>query len=267
MKPIAQFTAAVLALGGLLFQATSQATNLAEQPLKASVLAKPNVLFAMDDSGSMDAEVMFDGTFQGWFYGNYYASPLFPSSKLRNGNANYDWQMFYLFPNGTGTGNKAYTDATTSYGYAIPPTAEMAFARSNDYNPLYYSSTRTYEPWSPAYTTSSKTYVNATATAARSHPELGSTTMNLTANMTGTSSDEKFTFTYGMTVPSGATNIVCYNNNSPASYTGTLPYTVTQSRMFCKATVTYYPATFYKKENCGTVNGIDCVQTYDGQKL
>jgi type IV pilus assembly protein PilY1 len=34
----------------------------------------------------------------------------------------------------------------------------------------------------------------------------------------------------------------------------------------CQATITYYPATFWKKENC-TVDGSTCVTNYDGQKL
>lgn len=265
MKPALKFATAVLALGGLLFQATSNATSLAEQPLKASVLAKPNVLFAMDDSGSMDAEVMIDGTFQGWFYGNYYNSPLYPSGKLRTGSASYDWNMFYLFPNGTGAGNKVYSDPSTAYGYAIPPTVQMAWVRSSDYNPLYYNPAKTYSPWSPAYTTSSQTYSNATPTAAKSHPALGSTTMNLTANQASTASDGKFTFTVGMTIPSGATNVSCYTGGAPSS----LPHTVTNSRWMCKATVSYYPATYWMKESC-TVDSSEtsnCTTAWDGSTI
>lgn len=261
MKIALQLATSVLALAGLLAQATANATNLAEQPLKASVLAKPNVVFAMDDSGSMDSEVMIDGTFQGWFWGNYNSNSILNGSALRTGSAGDDWSLFYLFPNGTGTGNKVYTDQST-YGYAIPPTLEMAWLRSSDYNPLYYNPAKTYVAWSPAYLSgATRTYTDATATAARSHPALGSTTTNLTATLTQTSADWKFTFIAGMTIPTGTTNISCYSGSA-----GTLPYKVTSSRMLCLGAVSYFPATYWKKETC-TVNTTDCTTAWDGATI
>ena len=54
MKAQLHFAALVaLAAIGLVFQADSQATDLARQPLNATTLARPAVLFAMDDSGSI----------------------------------------------------------------------------------------------------------------------------------------------------------------------------------------------------------------------
>ena len=263
MKIALNFVVSLLALGGLLLAPASQATNIAELPLKASVLAKPNVVFAMDESGSMDAEVMIDGNFQGWFYGNYQNATLYPGGARRTGAATADWSLFYLFPNGTGAGNRVYGDPSASYGYAIPPTGEVAWTRSAAYNTLYYDPMRSYEPWSPAYVgTAVKTFSNATPGAARSHPTNGSTTMALNANINSGSTDWKFTFLAGMTIPSGATNISCYF----AGYPGGLPYTVPTSRGLCTATISYYPATFWQRETC-VVDNVNCVTNYDGFTL
>jgi type IV pilus assembly protein PilY1 len=142
---------------------------VAELPLKASVLAKPNVVFGMDESGSMDAEVMIDGTFQGWFYGNYQSTDLYPGGNRRTGAATYDWALFYLFPNGTGSGNRVYGDPNAGYGYAMPPTNEVAWTRSSDYNSIYYDSNKTYTPWSPGYVSgaSASTFSAASTSATR----------------------------------------------------------------------------------------------------
>ncbi len=264
MKIAINLVVSLAALGALLGATASQATNVAELPLKASVLAKPNVVFGMDESGSMDAEVMIDGTFQGWFYGNYNNTDLYPGGTRRTGAANWDWALLYLFPNGTGAGNRVFADPSPAYGYAIPPTTEVAWTRSSDYNTIYYDSSKTYTPWSPGYVSgaAATTFSNASTTAARSHPVNGSTTMALNANLTSNTANWKFTFLAGMTIPVDATNISCYFN----TYPGGLPYTVPTSRGLCTATIPYYPATFWKREAC-TVDGSSCITNYDGQKL
>ncbi|MEN9628885.1 MAG: hypothetical protein RJA10_2112 [Pseudomonadota bacterium] len=264
MKIAINFVISLAALGALLGATASQATNVAELPLKASVLAKPNVIFGMDESGSMDAEVMIDGTFQGWFYGNYQSTDLYPGGTRRTGAVSADWALFYLFPNGTGAGNRVYADPSSAYGYAIPPTNEVAWTRSSDYNTIYYDSSKTYVPWSPGYVSggSATSFSAASATAAKSHPVNGTTTMALNANLTNNTSNWKFTFLAGMTIPAGATDVQCHF----ASFPGGLPYTVPTSRGLCSASLTYYPATFWKKQSC-TVDGTSCITNYDGQTL
>jgi len=264
---VRQLHAIALSIAGACAAGSAAAaTNVATLPLKASVLAKPNVVFSMDDSGSMDAEVMIDGHFQGWFYGNYNNATLYPGGVPRTGSASYDWNMFYLFPNGTGTGNKVYGDPNQQYGYAIPPTPELAWVRSAAYNTIYYDSTKTYVPWSPAYVNSAlSSFGNATTTSAKSHPTLGSTTMSLTSNVTNTGSDWRFTFTAGMTIPSGASNVSCLWGTTPGSPLGSA-YTVPTSNGMCKASMSYYPATFWQRESC-TVDGTTCVTNWDGQTL
>jgi type IV pilus assembly protein PilY1 len=262
-------TASALAVLGtvltpVMVPSLAHATPISELPLKPSVLAKPNVIFAMDDSGSMDAEVMLDGTFQGFFYGNYGSTTLYPSGGLRTGGAQYDWNMLYLFPNGTGSGNRVVGDPHASYGYAIPPTPQLAFLRSPAFNTLYYDTTKTYLPWAPAVVsgTAVTNFSNANASAARSHPSLGSTTMAINANINSNTTNWRFTFTAGMTIPAGAANVSCLWNGGP----GPLPWTVTTDRGLCTAQLSYYPATFWHRENC-TVNGTDCVAAYNGQTI
>jgi hypothetical protein len=85
---------------------TAAATNLAELPLKASVLAKPNVVFGRDDSGSMDWEVLMstdDGI--AWWNSSNSAwdstanKPVYTSAAATN-------RLTYLFPMGTTTGGQ-----------------------------------------------------------------------------------------------------------------------------------------------------------------
>lgn len=255
---------AALALSGLLWGVASQATNVAELPLKTSVLAKPNVVFGVDDSGSMDAELMIDGNEQGWFFGNYADNTLYPSGKPANGSASKHWNMLYLFPNGTGTGNRVYGDPGTTYGYAVPPTPELGWTRSPSYNSIYYDTRRTYKPWAPAYVGgASVSYGNASTSATKSHPALGSTTMAIASNLSNTNTDWRFTFTPGMTIPAGVTNLAC-TGTVPTVGTGGHLMTTTNGR--CKAAVTYYPATFWNREAC-TIDGSTCVAAWDGQTL
>lgn len=55
MKIAANFVVSTAAFAALVTAAASHAaTDLAELPLKAAVLAKPNIVFGTDDSGSMD---------------------------------------------------------------------------------------------------------------------------------------------------------------------------------------------------------------------
>ena len=259
MKFAPQFILSTLALAGLLFQADSRATNLSEQPLKASVLARPAVLFGMDNSGSMDAEVMIDLTVSGMVFGNTSNATLYPGGTRRNGSASGDAEMRYLFPNGTGAGNRSYDD---SVFLAIPPTPQLAWTRSADYNPIYYNPNKTYTPWAPAYVGgATQTFLAAAPAAAKSHPLLGSTTMTLNANINSSSANWVFTFTAGMIIPTGATSISCASGGA-----GGLPYTVTTSNQSCKAAISYYPATYWTKETC-TVNGTSCVTNYDGNTL
>src|SRR5689334_16129361 len=168
--------------------------DLGTVPVDVRSAAKPNIIFALDDSGSMDNEVLLD-TNDGaawWLKPNSGASGFTDGTgKLyfnANGNAGADpagtWYKYtYLFPNGSATDARISTDATYDH-FAIPAIPTYAYFRSSQYNPIYYNPSITYQPWSPAYLSSAtRTFAAASASAARSHPWLPTsgtpTTMNL----------------------------------------------------------------------------------------
>jgi type IV pilus assembly protein PilY1 len=286
MKAALQFVTSLLALGGLLVSAATHATDIAELPLKASVLAKPNVIFGLDDSGSMDSEVMIN-TNDGAFWWDYNAASGWDSAGLpwfnAPGNASTQWRkMVYLFPNGQagGTTNavRAYADATDDH-FAIPPTAQLAFLRSAAYNPIYYDPAVTYSPWSTAWVSSAKkSFAKATPAAARSHPIYPLTgtapSMNLTATVAAnTAANFSFMALPGMRLP--GTALVCAGTCGTwptvatrgwvETPTGSGFYTVPAATKMNVA-MDYFPATYYQKESC-TVDGSNCVTAPDGSTL
>ena len=278
-----------LALAGLAFCAAAQATALAERPLKMSVLAKPNVIFGMDDSGSMDSEVMMynnDGAYW-WNFSTatgWGVDAAHPNTTLRTlttthfnavGDATSTWRkMVYLFPNGTGTGNRVYADAGTDH-FAIMPTTQFAFLRwsgvykdaggvyrmpssapadSPLHNPIYYNPLVTYQPWAPAQlATGAVTPGNASSTAAKSHPIFGSYTFNLTASIAANTSDNfVFTALPGMRLPAGAQIRQCDANNAncPGSATTLAADTNAATNAVTRVAMSYYPATYWVRESC-----------------
>ena len=292
MKTAFQLVASAVALTGLLFGAAAQATNLSELPLKASIFAKPNVIFGMDDSGSMDSELMLynnDGAFW-WDFtagSGWGVDAAHPNASLRTitgtwfnavGDASSRWRkMVYLVPNGTGAGNRIYADDQNDH-FAIMPTTQFAFLRwsgvyrngagayvaapsspalSPVHNPLYYNPMVTYSPWARAQlSTGAVTPVDATTTSVKSHPINGSFTFNLTTDVSrDTGSNRVFTAFPGMRVPSGAQKNVCSSSNGGCA--GWVDVTATENAAAGSVTrvaMPYYPATYWVKETCTPEN-------------
>ena len=201
---------ATLGLSALMLPTTvtSAPGNLATQPIFTQNAINPNIILGIDDSGSMDGEVLMqtnDGafwwntseeTFVGWLgqpgssTGRGVATPGLPNFNI-NGSANSRWKKYtYLFPNGTGTGNRVYNDSTNAH-FAIPPVIQYAFMRSPDYNSAFFDPTITYKPW-VSYTTKTFTDI-ADETMAPSDPFRGSATFDLT-DTTTESTSSNFTF-------------------------------------------------------------------------
>jgi type IV pilus assembly protein PilY1 len=272
MKAIIQASVSLLALGTLLCgAASSYATDIAELPLKASVLAKPNVIFGLDDSGSMDSEVMLN-TNDGAFWWDYNAAagwdgtgkPWFNSA----GNANDQWRkMVYLFPNGNGAGARVYTDANTDH-FAIPPTSQLAFLRSSDYNPLYYNPKVSYAPWAPAYVSGAKTsYMNANTAAAKSHPVHGVGTLDLGVSRALTNAEHNtFMALPGMKIPAGSATCPHPGGGACAVWTAEVAERTVPANTILRLAMSYYPATYYVKEACALA-GDTCVAAPDGSTL
>ncbi|KAE8544244.1 pilus assembly protein [Marinobacter nauticus] len=138
-------------------------------PLFISGSAKPNVIYAVDDSGSMDFEVV---------------SPLYSGSKQ------------YLFNAGKVDSSKGDGGWLTNTGGdgQIPFTRKYYFLRSSDYNAVYYNPDSSYEPWpdSDAYT-----FADSTPSAAKYEPTSSdSKTLNLTTNTTDSNGNSFYPATY-----------------------------------------------------------------------
>lgn len=116
---------------------------LAEKPLYLGTQIKPAFIMAVDDSGSMQWDVLSpnqDGEFvwgrddaastYGFFANNGSVRPATGGSNRTN-----DWLELFPFP---GRGTKRYT---------IPPIPNFGFARSPEFNPAYYDPGVEYGPW------------------------------------------------------------------------------------------------------------------------
>lgn len=288
MKTAVLPTFGSLVLAALLAGPAAHATNLSELPLKASVLAKPNVIFGLDDSGSMDSEVMLYNN-DGAFWWDYNAASGWgtdaghPNAALRTltttwfnnaGAADARWRkMVYLFPNGTGTGERQYGDSRYDH-FAVLPTAPFAFVRwsgvyrdaagnyraapadpavSPMHNPLYYNPMVTYAPWAPAQLSGGAfTPIHANPSAARSHPVHGTSTFNLTAETAlSTGTNRVFTAFPGMRIPAGAQKLVCDGSNANCgSWTSVVTEEAAAAGGVTRVAMPYYAATYWVKEHC-----------------
>ncbi len=272
MKITTRFGASMLSLGVLLgMAATSRATDIADLPLKASVLAKPNVIFGLDDSGSMDWEVLLD-TSSGLFWWDGDDGWNNAKGKPASATGSDNNRRSYLFPVGSNDGGQLYGYDSTN-GRALPPTSQFAWVRSNKFNPVYYDSKATYKPWSPAYLdgVDLPAYPKANPASALSHPlypagpklRLDAAWDSTAANWT--SNGYRFRLQPGMKVPAGtqvfADSEVSGVCNGGTSRTLTAELTVPAGGNACYASIPYYPATFWHAEDC--VIGADCVLAPD----
>ena len=113
---------AMLAGAVLLASAVAAQVDIADKPLFVTAGVEPNIITAIDDSGSMDGEVLMptnDGAL--WWRTGSHASFVGLDGNdnaatgvlnfNRAGGANNSWKKYvYLFPNGTGNGNRVYND-------------------------------------------------------------------------------------------------------------------------------------------------------------
>lgn len=255
------------------------AVDISQVPIDGMSNVKPNVIFVMDDSGSMDTEMLHptnDGALW-WDTGlsSAWSAAGVPNFNTSGTTSSSVYKYGHLFPNGCSSSTKTYCEASGID--AIPPTAQFATLRSPTYNTLYYNTNVTYTPWQPGYIgTATVTYADATPTAAKSHPAVtGSATMDLTAYQTAAASDKLFQFLKGMKIYATAINDEltalgssarvksCTGASGPCSTTVTgAPINVT-STTGAYYQVPYYPATFWNVENC-TVDNLTCALHPDG---
>lgn len=253
---IARMTKGLLGLvvsSAIGFSASSYAeVTVANVPLFLTTQVKPNIMLAIDDSGSMDGEVLFptnDGA-AWWNTTGLAFSGSGTSAGVLNfnvaGNSGSEWKKFvYLFPNGQNgsyNGQRFYTDSTNDH-FAIPPIAQLAWARSSDFNKAYFNPAVTYLPW-PA--TANKSYTNSTPSAAKYDPEY-SGALNLTAVAESNDGNWRFRFFDGMRVESG---VRLHNGSNWVNVSSA--FTVNGTSQAAKNNtshgVSYFPATFFLRE-------------------
>ncbi|HEY6509659.1 MAG TPA: PilC/PilY family type IV pilus protein, partial [Vicinamibacterales bacterium] len=258
--------------------ATAATTDISQMPLDAKSQATPNLIFAIDDSGSMDSEVLL-ATNDGALWWDAGPRAFASASGVLNFNTNgvagasggTTWYKYvYLFPNGTGSGNRTYADATYDH-FAIPPTPAYAFMRSAAYNTLYYNSTVTYKPWEPAYISgSTRTFPNVAPVSARSHPwfpNVGTpTTFDLTQAVNQTTTNWTFRMLPGMVIPGTTITGIQGRRNGGSLQNVTTNYTIPAGETW-DVTIPYFPATFWTKDATCTGAWPTCATAPDGGKL
>ncbi|MFT3818158.1 MAG: hypothetical protein QM750_11090 [Rubrivivax sp.] len=282
MKIALNFVVSVLALGTLLGSTASQATKVAELPLKASVLAKPNIVYGIDDSGSMDWEVLLSTSSGLMWWNGSTAWDTAAGKPLFGGGT--EAKYAYLFPvgwipaaspAGDAPGGGIYGSSETYYK-VVPPTPDFAWTRSAAFNPQYYDTEIDYKPWAPAYYDGAlnPSFPDSPSAAAKIHPtEPGAPAMNLTqqwnsANAGGkwTTGGYRFYVEPGMKVPAGSR--LNASSKTSGACEGSTERDITAeltpaANKRCFASIPYYPATFWHAQNC-TVDGSTCVLAPDG---
>lgn len=271
-----------LALLGLLTGFASHATDVARQPILGGGLVEPNLVFIIDDSGSMDAEILLN-TASGALRWNRNTASAWSGSGPQDLVAGAPLRQYRkLFPQmrrGPHAGNEALTDQLAE---PVPPIRELGWVRSSEYNPIYYNPMVTYKPWGPQRNAQGVevTYADADPVKALTHPSTSlhpnpanPLTINLTIPQPRVYQDGYlFQFNNGMRIPPGAMNI--YGQPLTA---GTV---VNITDLY--VSLEYYPATYWWPDsNCnpnptltaGTAVQIsaslpeDCVIGPDGRKL
>lgn len=139
--------------------------TLASAPLYLTTAVEPNIMFLLDDSGSMEWEFLAQGANDG-----------IPSI----GNLN----RYYALPS---VNNGIDQNYPPDFPYTVPSVTLLADAwraRSFSFNALYYNPSITYEPWDGVNATGAALYTNATPTAARVNPNNAAAgTLNLTTTI------------------------------------------------------------------------------------
>jgi type IV pilus assembly protein PilY1 len=213
--------------------ATAAPLNIADTPMFLTTGVKPNLIMAIDDSGSMDFEVLLPGNDgSAWwragasgscttalndnsFYGCVAnGSTDLPGTRLNfnnSGNAGTGWKKFtYLFPNGSASGDtdRRRSGDSTNDHFAIPPLTAFGWSRSPDFNRAYFNPATKYEPWVDG---GGFTFNDATAAAAEYDPVFGGAgTVNLTTDIAGDRN---------VAISAACTNVGITGSNTPAGVT------------------------------------------------
>ena len=148
--------ACLLSLGTLAAteQATAAELDLADSPLYLSTSAQPNILFIIDDSGSMDWEIMsLDFSNNLVFTGSQRnGSSPGGSGGVQHRDSDGDGDVDCAFNSnsvggylyGVEFGNNTFGDDGSDCNTADDRAWRF---RNHDFNPLYFNPDRSYKPW------------------------------------------------------------------------------------------------------------------------
>jgi type IV pilus assembly protein PilY1 len=241
-------------------RASAAAWTLADIPLVSMNPVKPNVIIAIDDSVSMDFEVLLP-TNDGAAWWNEAAVGFSGKAGERNeegsrvlnvneqGSTGGAWTKYaYLFPEaGTEEENKDGGERLAK-AYAMPPLPEYAWARSPEYNTIYFDPAVRYEPWAG---TGELAFGNVNPQSAPSDAFHGSPTFDLTVENKGF-----FRVQAGMRIPPG----ILFTLGEPGWRTSKETITVDTAR---DVSIGYFPAVFYLSDTTALPAGYG----YTGQTV
>lgn len=146
------------------FPVAGWSATVSDRPLFIDAVVDHNVMFAVDDSGSMDFEVLapavggYSSVVDGWLFNPSYGTGYYKSDTER---------PYYRGLRLSNTGESFISFSKRNF-----------YLRSNDYNSQYYDPSEEYKPW-PGYNTTE--FSNQSITAAKLDPGL---TNSLSANLT-----------------------------------------------------------------------------------
>jgi type IV pilus assembly protein PilY1 len=155
----------VVAAGGPWAPPAAAGIDLSDTPMFTRILPPPaNIMFLLDDSGSMNFEILVTGQYDGSF----------PNPDKSAADLAIDPHGFcYLFDD---VGDNVYKSYSQPDWYAGPEGRKLWQTQFYQTNAIYYNPNVTYLPW-PSY--GSVTFTNADQDNPRSHPVNGSYTLNL----------------------------------------------------------------------------------------
>lgn len=237
--------------------AQAAATPIADTPLYLGVSVDPNVFFMIDDSGSMDWEIL---TKKYWYFASYWndstdwdedgetSSDYITHGRwetyANTGSCPYRKDFEYIFDNDdvlySGCGNGAIVEKTprsVAYDWRV---------RSSDLNVLYYDPSVTYKPW-PGYS-------NASFTSVRSNPQSGQPGYDDLKNLTGFAY-ESWTDSHGYSgkYPAGPDSATNTPNGEIDLWDNHVRYTIGSSSI-TRESFTYDPVTAATGTECTTSN-------------
>lgn len=169
--------------------------DVADRPLFLTANVDHNLMFVVDDSGSMDWEILAPG-----YQTNGYLFMIHPYS-----NSSYDGRRIY-----SGSANSG------NNGFVAPFNPRYYYLRSSDYNTSYYDPSATYAPWPDGKT---KTFSNADPAAALADPNFpNGYTVDLTSDIPDYSGNYHYPAVFFKKTTNGSVSRTTITYSCPADY-------------------------------------------------